>query len=170
MSHWIDLVCVAILGLSFILGIWRGLIYEVLSLAGWVLAYFFAQMLAPTFAPLVPQYLSLDWDAGATVHYAVAFIVLFVVGLIASSLLAMGLKMFTQALGLKPVDRALGAAFGLLRGLLIVLVLAAAVEMTPWAEQEAWTESTLNPYLQAGVTLIEPLLPHAIRQYLPTPS
>ncbi len=40
----VDWILLAVLGLSMLLGLWRGLVQEVLSLAGWVAAFFVAQI------------------------------------------------------------------------------------------------------------------------------
>ncbi|RYG82005.1 MAG: CvpA family protein, partial [Alphaproteobacteria bacterium] len=37
------------------IGLWRGLVYEVMSLAGWVIAYFAASPLAPVVLDLLPS-------------------------------------------------------------------------------------------------------------------
>ena len=38
-----DYIVIVIIAVSVLLGWWRGLVYEVLSLAGWVAAYFMAR-------------------------------------------------------------------------------------------------------------------------------
>ena len=44
---WVDLALAALLLTSIGIGLWRGLVYEVMSLAGWVVAYFASPPLAP---------------------------------------------------------------------------------------------------------------------------
>ena len=50
-----DFAVIAILLLSSLLGLWRGLIYEVLSLLGWPLAFVLSRMFAADVAPLLPM-------------------------------------------------------------------------------------------------------------------
>ena len=40
----VDWILLAVLGLSFLVGIWRGIVQEVLSLVGWVAAFYVSQM------------------------------------------------------------------------------------------------------------------------------
>ena len=51
---WVDWALMAVLLLSIAVGLWRGLVFEVLSLVGWVAAYIAAQAYASTVAPLLP--------------------------------------------------------------------------------------------------------------------
>ena len=50
----LDWIFVALLLASMLMGAWRGLVYEVLSLAGWVAAFLAAQWLAVDAAALLP--------------------------------------------------------------------------------------------------------------------
>ena len=43
----VDWILLAVLGLSLLIGLWRGLVQEVLSLAGWVVAFYVSQIYAP---------------------------------------------------------------------------------------------------------------------------
>ena len=47
-----DYAVLAVLGLSLLLGVWRGLASEVLALAAWIVAFLAGKMLAPEMAPL----------------------------------------------------------------------------------------------------------------------
>ena len=64
-----DWILLGVLLISMTVGFWRGLVYEVLSLAGWVAAFVLAQWLASDVVDLLP-FLK---GAAATVQYAVAF-------------------------------------------------------------------------------------------------
>ena len=58
----LDWIFIAVLLGSMLLGAWRGLVYEVLSLLGWVVAF----MVARTWAQEVAVWLPLDgWDSFA---------------------------------------------------------------------------------------------------------
>ena len=45
-----DWILSAILAASMLLGVWRGLVYEVLSVIGWIAAFVLAQWFAPRVA------------------------------------------------------------------------------------------------------------------------
>ena len=71
-----------------------------------------------------------------------------------------------MSIGLKPLDRFLGGAFGLARGVLVLLVLAAAILMTPFAQDARWTDSSSQAYLIAGLGALKPVLPAKIQGYI----
>ena len=62
---WVDLAMLGVLLLSLVLGLLRGFVFEVLSLVGWVVAYFAAQWLAPVWAPHLPV-----GDPGSALNHA----------------------------------------------------------------------------------------------------
>ena len=69
----LDWIFIAVLLGSMLLGAWRGLVYEVLSLLGWVVAF----MVARTWAQEVAVWLPLDgWDM--QLRYAAGFVLLLV--------------------------------------------------------------------------------------------
>ncbi|HYJ97898.1 MAG TPA: CvpA family protein, partial [Burkholderiaceae bacterium] len=51
---WVDWVLLAVLLASILVGLVRGLAFEVLSLLGWVAAYIAAQMFSAQVAPHLP--------------------------------------------------------------------------------------------------------------------
>ena len=50
----IDLILLLLLLASVLLGLWRGLVYELLSIAGWVVAFLLAQTFAAWAAERLP--------------------------------------------------------------------------------------------------------------------
>jgi membrane protein required for colicin V production len=69
--------------------------------------------------------------------------------------------------GLRPIDRALGAVFGLLRGGLALLAVSVVVSLTPMHTAAAWRESVVAQMLDGSVRLIGPMLPSELARYLP---
>ncbi len=51
----LDWIFVALLLASLLLGAWRGLVYEVLSVLAWIVAFVLAQWLAPGVAQRLPM-------------------------------------------------------------------------------------------------------------------
>ena len=157
----LDWIFIAVLVISLLVGAWRGLVYELLSLANWIAAFVLAQWFAPGVAHLLPL-------GGATevVRYAAAFVLVFVVALFTGGLIAFLVRKLVAAVGLRPVDRVLGAAFGLARGVVVLLVLAVVAGMTPVVKSPWWQGST-----GAGVAVVvlkglKPVLPEQFAQYL----
>lgn len=161
----LDWIFIAVLLGSMLLGAWRGLVYEVLSLMGWVVAF----MVARTWAQEVAVWLPLDgWDM--QLRYAAAFVLLIVGALFAWGVISWLSKQLIEAVGLRPVDRTLGALFGVLRGGLLLLVLALVIQYTPMNKALWWQESTLAPWLTAALSFVLPALPQDWGQYLPKAS
>jgi membrane protein required for colicin V production len=158
----LDWIFLAVLALSLVLGAWRGLVYEVLSVLGWIAAFVLAQWWAPEAALWLPM-----GQAGETLRYAAGFLVVFVAAAFAAGLLAWGVKKLVTAVGLRPVDRTLGAAFGLVRGGVLLLALAVVVNMTPLHAGQWWTESKGADVSTTVLRGLKPVLPERFGQYLP---
>jgi membrane protein required for colicin V production len=71
-----------------------------------------------------------------------------------------------QATGLGGVDRSLGLMFGLVRGVIVVLILVALAGLTELPQQEFWRNALLRPYAVEGVHLMKPLLPEPLAVYV----
>ena len=108
---WVDVAMLGIVVLSALIGLLRGITFELLSLAGWFVAYFGGRWLEPFVAPHLPI-----GAAGSALNGAAAFASAFLALLIVWSLLARAVSALIAATPLRPLDRLLGAAFGLVRG------------------------------------------------------
>jgi len=158
----LDWIFAGILLASFLLGAWRGLVYEVLSVISWIAAFLLAQVFAPDVAHWLPM-----GNAPQSLKYAAAFLLVFVVVVFAGGLLAWITKKIIEGVGLRPVDRVLGAGFGLLRGALLLMAIAIVVNMTAMRSDEWWTESKGAALATASVKQLKPVLPERFGQYLP---
>ncbi len=136
--------------------------YEVLSVISWVAAFIVAQWLAPEAADWLPMKGSAE-----PIRYAAGFVVVFIAVVFAGALLAWVTKKLVEAVGLRPVDRTLGAAFGLMRGAVLLLALAVVVNMTPLKSGQWWKESTGAGMAVAALKGLKPVLPERFAQYLP---
>ncbi len=148
-----DFTVIAIVILSALLGWWRGVVYEVLSLLGWIVAYITARLFAISAAPYMPDVL--DTEAS---RIAAAFVVLFIVILIVAGIAAGLLSKLVKWVGLVRLDRSLGTLFGMLRGVLVVLVLILLSGLTSLPQQPFWRDAVLSEPLGrlalAGLTLL----------------
>jgi membrane protein required for colicin V production len=158
----VDWILLAVLGLSMLLGLWRGLVHEVLSLAGWAAAFVLAQMYAPQAAAWLPME-----GSSQMLRYAAGFVATFVAVLIATVLVSFVVKKLVSAVGLGPLDRLLGSLFGLLRGLVILLAVTVVVGMTPMRESDAWQSAQGAQWLQHFLHVLKPVLPADFGKYLP---
>lgn len=157
----IDWILIGVLLCSLLVGAWRGLVYEVLSVVGWVVSFYAAQWLAPQVAEALPLQ-----SASESVRYAAAFVLLLIASLFACGLLAFLVKKLVESIGLRPVDRTLGAAFGVVRGVLLLLAATIVINMTAFKRSDWWLESRGAPALTAILKGLKPALPERFGQYL----
>ena len=158
----LDWIFLVMLLLSLAIGAWRGLVYEVLSLATWVAAFLLAQWFAPAAANYLPMA-----GSSETIRYAAGFVVVFIGGIFAGSILTWLISRLFQVAGLRPADRVLGAVFGAMRGVLVMLAAAVLVAMTPLHADAWWTESVGASWATATVKGLKPALPQEFGRYLP---
>jgi membrane protein required for colicin V production len=156
-------MCLVVLLVSLLVGAWRGLVVEVLSLAGWLAAFVLAQWFAPDVAAKLPM-------AGAAepVRYAAGFVLVFVATLFASALIGFVISKLLSAVGLGFINRLLGALFGVLRGVLLILAATVVVGMTPWKSTAEWQASVGARWATAALGILKPVLPQEFGKYLPT--
>ena len=157
----VDWILLGVLLFSMVLGAWRGLVYEVLSVLGWAVSFYVAQWFAPQVATLLPLQ-----SASDPVRYAAAFVLIFIAAVFAAGLLAFLLKKLIEAIGLRPVDRTLGAAFGLLRGLILLLAATVVMDMTALKSSDWWQASRGAAALTATLQGLKPVLPAQFARYL----
>ncbi len=159
---WVDWALLAVLALSVAVGLWRGLVFEVLSLVGWVAAYIAAQMFAATVAPLLPM-----GTPGGALNQGAAFALVFVLALIIWALASRLLRLVIHATPLQVVDRVLGGGFGLVRGTVLLLAVATVVSLTPAVRATAWQHSQGAAWLAGLLQGLKPMLPESLAQHLP---
>ena len=158
----VDWILLAVLGLSLLLGMWRGIVQEVLSLAGWVAAFYVSQM----YAPMAAAWLPMD-GSSQMLRYAAGFVVVFIAVLVATVLVSWVVKKLVSAVGLGPLDRLLGSLFGLMRGVVILLAVTVFVGMTPMRDTDGWKQAQGAQWLQQFLHVLKPVLPADFGKYLP---
>jgi membrane protein required for colicin V production len=158
---WVDWVLLAVLLASVIVGLVRGLVFEVLSLLGWVAAYVAAQMFSSELAPHLPIGAS-----GSALNQGASFAITFVLALIVWMLLARLVRMIVHATPLTLVDRTLGGLFGLVRALVLLLAVATVVSFTPAVRASSWQASHGAAWLGVLLSGLKPVLPSAVARHL----
>jgi membrane protein required for colicin V production len=157
-----DWILLAILAASMVLGLWRGLVYEVLSVIGWIAAFLLAQWFAPEVSEKLPMQ-----GSGETLRYAAAFVLVFILSVFLAGLISALMKKIISVVGLRPVDRILGGFFGLFRGLILLLAFSVVVHMTALQESDWWLESKGAPMLMTLLKGLSPMLPEKFGAFLP---
>jgi len=136
----LDWIIAGILVVSVLLAAQQGFFYELFSLAGVVVGYIAAawgyQRVATWYAPLAKSAWVSDFAGFLTIFIAVVLIA-GIIGRLA--------RWFFKEAGLRWFDRLLGAAFGLIRGILFVAVfLLAFTSFAP--NSQLMVRSTVAPY------------------------
>ena len=164
--NWVDLLVLCVLALSGLAGFVRGMVREVLALGAWIGAGVIAAMSFPALQPIVRRSIS-----NPDIADPVAFGVVFLLVLIALSLVARMVSGAVRRSALGSLDRTLGLVFGLARGAALVVVayilggLAVPVENWPPPVLEART----LPTVYRGAAWVTEMIPPEYRPVLAAP-
>jgi membrane protein required for colicin V production len=158
---WLDYAVLGVMAISIAWGVWRGLVREVISLAGWVIAFLAANLFAGPLSEALPQSIPRP-----EVRLLVAFIAIFLLTLTVTTLAALLLSKILKAVGLGSLDRTLGGLFGVARGLLIVMAFALLAGLTSLPLRPIWKESASGPVMGRAALALKPWLPPAFADRL----
>ena len=150
---WLDIGVIVVLLLSVAWGAWRGFVHEVLSLAGWIMAFLAASLLADPLSESFPANMRPEFRVVG------AFVLIFVATLVLTTLLTALITKFIRVSVLQSLDRWLGALFGLLRGLVLIVVFAILAGLTSLPVSADWKNSA------TGYSLAQTAI--QLRQWLP---
>ncbi len=143
----IDYIIIGIIAFSALVSLWRGFIREVMSLISWVTAFFAASYFYPY---LSSYFLQLDvayLQESELLRNSVSAVILFLITLVALTVVNALLGKLVDHTGLSGTDRVLGMIFGALRGVLIVAALLFFFDTFTKANQSQWwLESQLIPH------------------------
>ena len=146
----VDFVILFLVVVSTAVGVWRGFTTEALSL----ITLLAAIALAWTFAGRIEPMLG-EWASALEVRLWAARFVIFVSVLVVGGLVSWVARKLVRGTGLSSLDRALGAAFGLLRagvlvGLAVLILEFFALDEEPW-----WQEAGLRPYAERAAAALK---------------
>lgn len=135
---WVDYVLIAIIALSALFGLFRGIVREILSLVGWALSFWIALKYSHNLNSVFDGIIASDG-----LLYGVSFVTLLIISLIACAIVNYAISKFVNLSGIGFIDRGIGAVFGVFRGLLIATVLVFFGNMTPLSAGQLWSQSRL---------------------------
>jgi membrane protein required for colicin V production len=158
----LDWIFLAVVLGSLALGAWRGFVHEVMSVLNWLLAFVLAQWLGAEVGQRLPM-----GGVSEVLRFAVGFVLVFVVVALVGGWLVWLLTKAVKKSGLQRVDRVLGAGFGVLRGVILLLAVAVVVAMTPMKENMWWRESKSAGLSMSALKWLKPALPQVLGRYLP---
>lgn len=152
-----DYVFLAVLGLSVAVGLWRGLVSEIMALVAWVAALLAAWRYGDNAAAMLEgMIVEPAWRQIA------GFALIFVAVLLLAAFVRFLLRELLRAAGLGATDRFFGSLFGLARGLLISLAVVLVGGMVGLAREPWWANALFSPPLETAVIAAKPWLPEAV--------
>ena len=144
-----DFVIVLLCVVSAGIGIWRGFVKEALSLLTLLVAIWLAWRFAGLIAPKLGN-VTADPDVRIWSARVIVFVLAIAVGAVASWIA----RQLIRHTGLSGVDRLLGAAFGLARGVLIVGLMVVVLDFLELDQDEWWQSARLRPYAEQVATAV----------------
>lgn len=156
---WIDYALLAVIGISGAVSLMRGFLREVLSLIGWVAAFWVAIAFSGEAAALLEAHVS-----APSVRHAIAFAALFVGVLLLSGVVLRLMGLLVEKTGLSGTDRTLGILFGVLRGVVIAGLLVLLAGLTPLPRDPWWSQSVFLPHFERVANEIRAYLPPDIQE------
>lgn len=136
--NWADWSIVAIIAISCLISIKRGFVKEAISLAIWALAFFVAVAFDDRLAVLLQGSIE-----SASLRFMISFGILFAATFAVGSMVNYLLGELVRMTGLSGTDRLLGMAFGLARGVIIIMALLILVPMVFPVYQDGWWQQSL---------------------------
>ncbi len=149
-----DYAVIAIMVLSALVGWWRGFMYELFSLIGWLAAYIVARTFSAELMPYIPAAAGTE-----NIRSATAFAVLFIATLIVGALFAWFLARLAKFAGLSGMDGKFGAIFGMLRGGMVVIALVWLGGLTDLPKLPFWRNALSSKPLQQAALYAKNYLP-----------
>lgn len=139
--NWADWTIVGILTVSSLISIKRGFVKEAISLAIWGIALFVSVVFHERMAVLMQQAVE-----SASLRYLLSFVALFAATFVVGSMVKYLVGELVKMTGLSGTDRLFGMAFGMARGVIVVMALLILVPMAFPVNQDVWwQQSSLIP-------------------------
>jgi membrane protein required for colicin V production len=160
--HWqqwtfIDIIFAAVILVSIIFALMKGLAREVISLVallgGFILAAFYYTVVAGWLMHLAKTQALAD---------LIGFLAIFLSCLLIGAVAAYLVNRFIKMASLEWIDRLMGGVFGLLRGWAVTSIIALALIAFP-VRQDVMARSLFAPYLLAGARAAVLLVPQELK-------
>ncbi|MBH89876.1 MAG: hypothetical protein CMF71_06605 [Magnetovibrio sp.] len=154
-----DIAVTVILLISAFLAYTRGLVHEILSVAGWVGGGLITIYSFPIAKPFVREIISIELAADLATG-----IIIFVASLVILSILSRAISKRVQNSTLNALDRSLGFLFGLARGGFLICLLYLAINwMIPIIDQPDWIRNARTmPLIEIGSQKLRTLIPEKV--------
>ena len=150
----IDVGLLLVVLVSMAIGIFRGLVREVLSIATWALSVIISMKYYTEFS----GYLTGITD-NETLRSGIAIGIIFIACLIIGTIISHLISTLVKSTGLSGTDRLLGFIFGFLRGALVVAIIALIVNFTDFSENNMWKNSIVTKQIEPLSNWLKSFIP-----------
>ncbi len=148
-----DYLLAALVVISVLAGLMRGLLREIVSLVTWVTAVWMAWHYAPAVEPHLGGLLAYEG-----VRPWVARGIVFVLVVLAGSVIALLVNRLVRLSLFSATDRALGGLFGLLRGFIAVGIFIIVCHAVRLEGESWWHGSLLVPYGERAANVLRSMV------------
>ena len=160
----LDLIIIAVIGISGLLSLFRGFFSEFFSLATWAMAIWLPFNYTEQFMAFLP-----DTVESPSARWFISAGVLFVGAMVVGSVLSYLIRKILGATGIGLVDRLLGVGIGVVRGVLIVAIVALLATSNPSIPKEKWwNDSKILPPVLIISRFIQNRLPASFSKWFDT--
>ena len=150
----VDIAVVVVLLASGVFALMRGFVYEALATAGWIAAGLGAFWGLPIVRPIVSKYI-----ANPTMADIAGGVAIFLAVLLVSSFITHAISRTVQKSAISSVDRSLGFAFGLVRGLVLCSLCFILATKLLDPEPDVSLSAKTRPLLVTGARILQSLVP-----------
>jgi len=157
--NWIDLILLLMVGLSVLSGLTAGFARVGIGFIATILGVFMGFWCYGIVAPYV-----LDYVSSRSMANLVGFLVIFFGTLALGAIVGAVLARFFKWIGLSWVDRLLGGAFGVVRGVVIAAAMATVLlAFAPSPPPRSVLESRFLPYIIDVSEVLAAMTPHDLK-------
>lgn len=142
--NWIDITLIVIVGLSTLLGLFRGFFREVAALIILILAFLISHYVGSTY---LVSYVS---GSSQAVLLALGYLCVFLLVLIIGHFIIELINRFIEETPFSFLNALFGGVFGFLRGTVIVLVILFFIGFTAFSREESWKQSYLVQQVESS--------------------
>jgi len=149
-----DYFIICIIFISLLVGCYRGFTRELLSLIGWVFAFYFAHNFTGDFLKYIP------FEFSEEINFIIIYAFIFITILLLASFVAFLMNKFIKTIGLGSLNIVMGCIFGFMRGVLITFIIIFLVEKTSFINEASLDESKTIPIVKFLIKKTLSYLPH----------
>lgn len=135
--QWIDWAILIIIFFSASISLLRGFVKEALSLASWLISFFVAKGFYQDFATFLDGYIDTP-----SLRFGIAWIGLFFITLGVLGLINYIIGRLVEKVGLSGMDRIMGMAFGVFRGILVSSLVIIGLKTFTQVEKDNWWQQS----------------------------